>query len=150
MLMLFARRLVFQYVPGILGNNNNSECSVQPGNVRTPFKCIWRWLVEPVCMITQCTQVQPHPSPESNQSDSGQVRLPKPAINYTHSKLWLILVQLQVIVHFPLVIPFSSNSHSDTGSVCCSHPFILLSIHHISIYPPMHLPTHPSTNPGFN
>ncbi|CAL8296460.1 unnamed protein product [Lota lota] len=37
-------------------------------------------------LIAQCaTGVQPHPAPESNQSDSGQVRLLKPAINHTHS-----------------------------------------------------------------
>ena len=35
-------------------------------------------------LISQCTTgVQPHPAPESIQSDSGQVRLLKPAINHT-------------------------------------------------------------------
>ncbi|CAL8272225.1 unnamed protein product [Lota lota] len=39
-------------------------------------------------LIAQCaTGVQPHPAPESNQSDSGQVRLLKPAPIHTHSHI---------------------------------------------------------------
>ena len=37
-------------------------------------------------LISQCTRgVQPHPVPQSNQSDSGQVRLIKPDFRRTHS-----------------------------------------------------------------
>ena len=36
-------------------------------------------------LLNVTTGVQPHPAPESNQSDLGQMRLLKPAIIHTHS-----------------------------------------------------------------
>ena len=38
------------------------------------------------------TGVQPHPAPQSNKADSGQVRLLKPAIIHTHTHItWLLM-----------------------------------------------------------
>ena len=46
-------------------------------------ECVWRRLS---VFIVRCTTgVQPYPAPESNQSDSDQVRLPKPPLRHTHS-----------------------------------------------------------------
>ena len=42
------------------------------------------WLKRCTLIAQRATGVQPHPAPESNQSDSGQVKLLKPAIIHTY------------------------------------------------------------------
>ena len=49
-------------------------------------------------LIVQCTKgVQPHPAPECNQSDSGQVKLLKQTINHTHSQIYTLTVYILFI-----------------------------------------------------
>ena len=53
----------------------------------TQSMCGGGWLNQ-CTLISQCTgvqmSVQPHPASQSNQSDSGQVRLLKPSPTHTH------------------------------------------------------------------
>ncbi|CAL8326343.1 unnamed protein product [Lota lota] len=51
-------------------------------------------------LIAQCaTGVQPHPAPDSNQSDSGQVRLLKPATIHTHTPTMTFPLGCMYIYH---------------------------------------------------
>ena len=59
--------------------------------VALPWVCVLMAGLSWVPWLLSTTGVQPHPDPESNQSDSGQVRLLKPAINHTHCTAWLSL-----------------------------------------------------------
>ncbi|CAL8369284.1 unnamed protein product [Gadus morhua 'NCC'] len=64
-------------IVGLQFSGTWQDCSAATLKI-SPCVRVWRYL------FNRATGAQPHPAPESNQSDSGQVRLLKPTVIHTH------------------------------------------------------------------